>query len=103
MAQLSSSHAFICIVVACGAFGYGFGFGVFVSSIGQPGFYVDLKLDPTSEYTAQSVIVIPLWHKLLAQHFTGFSVLPTACLRSVLQLGPLFRDGLLTGLVARNP
>jgi hypothetical protein len=33
--------------VALGGLTYGFGFGVFVSSIGQPGFYKYFKLDRT--------------------------------------------------------
>lgn len=46
-------NIFIAVVVACGAYGYGFGFGVFNSSIGQPGFYSYMHLNPTDNYTAR--------------------------------------------------
>jgi hypothetical protein len=55
MPLLSAYNTFICVVVALGSYGYGFGFGVFVSSVGQPGFFRDMNLDPTSDYTAKYV------------------------------------------------
>ncbi|OQV04558.1 hypothetical protein CLAIMM_09418 [Cladophialophora immunda] len=52
MARLTLYNIIIGMIVAIGTFGYGFGFGVFITSIGQPGFYKDFNLDPTSKYTA---------------------------------------------------
>ncbi|RVX66768.1 hypothetical protein B0A52_08961 [Exophiala mesophila] len=52
MAKLTPYNVGIGVIVAIGTFGYGYGFGVFITSIGQPGFYLDMKLDPTSRYTA---------------------------------------------------
>lgn len=45
MVKLTTYNILIGMVVATGTFGYGFGFGVFISAIGQPGFYIDMKLD----------------------------------------------------------
>ena len=45
MAKLTKYNVLIGMVVAIGTFGYGFGFGVFITSIGQPGFYIDMSLD----------------------------------------------------------
>ncbi|OAL29224.1 hypothetical protein AYO22_02118 [Fonsecaea multimorphosa] len=45
MARLTRYNIIIGMIVATGTFGYGFGFGVFVTSIGQPGFYKDFNLD----------------------------------------------------------
>lgn len=45
MTKLTTYNIVIGIVVAIGTFGYGFGFGVFITSIGQPGFYIDMDLD----------------------------------------------------------
>lgn len=45
MAKLTTYNVVIGMIVAIGTFGYGFGFGVFITSIGQPGFYIDMKLD----------------------------------------------------------
>ncbi|KAH0847282.1 hypothetical protein AYO21_07328 [Fonsecaea monophora] len=52
MARLTAYNIVIGMIVAIGTFGYGYGFGVFITSIGQPGFYKDFNLDPTSKYTA---------------------------------------------------
>ena len=52
MAKLTLYNIGICMVVALGGFTYGFGFSSFVTSEGQPGFYSDFNLDPTSTYTA---------------------------------------------------
>ena len=38
--------------MALGGFTYGFGFSVFVTCEGQPGFYSDFSLDPSSTHTA---------------------------------------------------
>ncbi|KIW05621.1 uncharacterized protein PV09_03492 [Verruconis gallopava] len=38
--------------IALGAFTYGFAFAVFITAIGEPGFFAYFKLDPTSSYTA---------------------------------------------------
>ncbi|KAF2665415.1 general substrate transporter [Microthyrium microscopicum] len=38
--------------VALGGWTYGFAFAIFITAIGQPGFYAYFKLDPTSAYTA---------------------------------------------------
>jgi hypothetical protein len=48
MANLTSYTVRISAIVALGGFSYGFGFAVFVTSIGQPGFYQYFALDPTS-------------------------------------------------------
>jgi hypothetical protein len=48
MAKLSLYLLRICLVIAIGGFTYGFGFAVFVTSIGQPGFYEYFDLDPKS-------------------------------------------------------
>ena len=40
------------LFVALSSLTYGYAFSVFSTSIGQPGFYADFKLDPTSGYTA---------------------------------------------------
>ncbi len=45
MAKLTGYNVAIAMIVAIGTFGYGFGFGVFITSIGQPGFYLDFNLD----------------------------------------------------------
>lgn len=45
MAKLTAYNIVISLIVATGTFGYGFGFGVFITSIGQPGFYKDFNLD----------------------------------------------------------
>lgn len=45
MAKLTTYNIVVAMVVAVGTFGYGFGFGVFITAIGQPGFYVDMNLD----------------------------------------------------------
>jgi hypothetical protein len=39
MAKLTAFNVALAVFAATGGFSYGFGFGVFVSSIGQPGFY----------------------------------------------------------------
>jgi hypothetical protein len=45
MAKLTNYNIWIGMIVAIGTFGYGYGFGVFITSIGQPGFYKDFDLD----------------------------------------------------------
>ena len=45
MAHLTLFNVGICLVVALGSFSYGFGFGVFISSVGEPGFYSYFNLD----------------------------------------------------------
>ena len=45
MVRLTKYNIAICLVVAWGGFSYGFGFAVFVTSIGQPGFYKYFNLD----------------------------------------------------------
>ncbi|EXJ68554.1 uncharacterized protein A1O5_08347 [Cladophialophora psammophila CBS 110553] len=52
MARLTLYNVIIGMIVSIGTFGYGYGFGAFITSIGQPGFYKDFNLDPTSKYTA---------------------------------------------------
>jgi hypothetical protein len=49
MAVLTGYNVGICLIVAARSFTYGFGYGVFVTSIGQPGFYLYFNLDPTSD------------------------------------------------------
>jgi MFS family permease len=53
-ANLTWYNVAICIIVVSGAFTYGFGFAVFVTSIGQPGFYQYFKLD--RELTIQTTV-----------------------------------------------
>ena len=48
MARVTLFNIGICLVVAIGSFGYGFGFAVFITMIGEPGFYVYFKLDRES-------------------------------------------------------
>lgn len=48
MAGLSWYNLYILTVLGLGGFTYGFGFSVFVTAVGQPGFYSYFKLDPTS-------------------------------------------------------
>jgi hypothetical protein len=55
MAHLTLFNVGICLVVALGSFSYGFGFGVFITSIGEPGFYVYFNLD--REFDAASGIL----------------------------------------------
>jgi len=50
MANLTIYNIGIIAITCLGGFTYGFGFAVFVSSIGQPGFYAYFKLDRTSIY-----------------------------------------------------
>ena len=45
MAKLTLYNIVVGIVVSLGTFGYGYGFGVFIDTIGQPGFYKDFNLD----------------------------------------------------------
>ena len=59
MAQLTLFNVGICLVVAIGSFAYGFGFGVFITAIGEPGFYVYFNLDREST-TAEPVVYLPL-------------------------------------------
>ena len=48
MANLTFFNVAVCMVVALGGFAYGFGFAIFISSLGQPGFYVYFNLDRKS-------------------------------------------------------
>ncbi|KAK7887649.1 hypothetical protein LTR67_009550 [Exophiala xenobiotica] len=52
MARLTNYNVLISLVVSWGGYAYGFGFAIFVTSIGQPGFYKYFDLDPTSDYCA---------------------------------------------------
>ncbi|KAK5021905.1 hypothetical protein LTS07_010487 [Exophiala sideris] len=52
MSGLSWYNIAICLIVSWGGYAYGFGFASFITSQGQPSFYVYLNLDPTSSYTA---------------------------------------------------
>jgi len=47
-ANLTWYNVAICLLVVSGAFTYGFGVAVFITSIGQPGFYIYFKLDRQS-------------------------------------------------------
>jgi MFS family permease len=40
------------LFVSLSSLTYGYAFSVFSTSIGQPGFFADMKLDPLSSYTA---------------------------------------------------
>jgi len=55
MAKITNLQAGVVAFVALGAFTYGFAFAVFITSIGQPGFYKYFNLDPTSSYTASII------------------------------------------------
>lgn len=48
MAKLTPYNIKVCAVVTIAAFSFGFGASVFVTSVGQPGFYSYYKLDPGS-------------------------------------------------------
>ena len=45
MVHLTAFNIGIVLVVAIGSFAYGFGFAVFITAIGEPGFYAYFKLD----------------------------------------------------------
>jgi hypothetical protein len=45
MPQSNTYNRLICVIVGLSGFTYGYGFAVFVTSIGQPGFYTYFKLD----------------------------------------------------------
>ena len=49
MLKSNTYNRLVCILVSLAGFTYGFGFAVFVTSIGQPGFYIDLNLDRESD------------------------------------------------------
>ncbi|KAF2102097.1 general substrate transporter [Rhizodiscina lignyota] len=55
MGKVTAYQAGVVAFVALGAFTYGFAFAVFVTSIGQPGFYAYFNLDSTSSYTASII------------------------------------------------
>lgn len=48
MAKLTAYNLKVCMAVTIAAFSFGYGATSFVTSIGQPGFYIYFKLDPTS-------------------------------------------------------
>lgn len=48
MAKLTKYNIKVCLVVVIAAFSFGYGASVFVTSVGQPGFYNYYDLDPTS-------------------------------------------------------
>ncbi|KAJ9603013.1 hypothetical protein H2200_012308 [Cladophialophora chaetospira] len=52
MARTSLYNAWVFTVICFAGYSYGFGFSVFVTTIGQPGFYRYFNLDPTTSYTA---------------------------------------------------
>ena len=56
MARLTLFNIGICLVVAIGSFAYGFGFAVFITAIGEPGFYVYFNLDRESTCIERRVL-----------------------------------------------
>ncbi|KAK5047231.1 hypothetical protein LTR84_006753 [Exophiala bonariae] len=58
MAKLTNYNIGIALVVALGGFSFGFGSSSFITSIGQPGFYLFFALDPTSTYTANVLVAL---------------------------------------------
>jgi hypothetical protein len=48
MLRLTSYNIWIVLASALGAYSYGFSFAVFVTSIGEPGFFTFFKLDRES-------------------------------------------------------
>lgn len=48
MAKLTLYNIRVCVVVTIASFSFGFGASIFVTSVGQPGFYSYYNLDPTS-------------------------------------------------------
>jgi hypothetical protein len=48
MAKLTSYNIKVCLVVTIASFSFGYGASVFVTSVGQPGFYSYYNLDPIS-------------------------------------------------------
>ncbi|KEF58321.1 uncharacterized protein A1O9_06247 [Exophiala aquamarina CBS 119918] len=58
MAKLTNYNIKVCLVVIIAAFSFGFGASIFVTSVGQPGFYRYYDLDPTSLHTANILSAI---------------------------------------------
>ncbi|OQU95925.1 hypothetical protein CLAIMM_02080 [Cladophialophora immunda] len=58
MPKLTSYNIKVCLVVVIAAFSFGYGASVFVTSVGQPGFYSYYDLDPTSLHTANILSAI---------------------------------------------
>ncbi|KIV93515.1 hypothetical protein PV10_04726 [Exophiala mesophila] len=58
MAKLTSYNIAIALVVTLGGFSFGFGSSSFITSIGQPGFYLYFNLDPASSHTASIITAI---------------------------------------------
>jgi hypothetical protein len=54
MAKLTNYNIRVCLVVTIASFSFGFGASVFVTSVGQPGFYNYFDLDPNSLRTSRS-------------------------------------------------
>lgn len=52
MAKLTAYNIRVCAVVTIAAFSFGYGASVFVTSVGQPGFYSYYNLEPTSLRTS---------------------------------------------------
>ncbi|OAL22035.1 hypothetical protein AYO20_11271 [Fonsecaea nubica] len=52
MLRLTRYNILIVCAACLGAYSYGFSYAVFVTSIGEPGFFSYFELDPTSDYTA---------------------------------------------------
>jgi len=71
MPQLTTYNVLIGVIVAIGTFGYGYGFGVFITSIGQPGFYVDLNLDRKFRVLSSNVFLQMLTWRLATSKYTA--------------------------------
>ncbi|KIX02609.1 uncharacterized protein Z518_08551 [Rhinocladiella mackenziei CBS 650.93] len=92
MANLTKYNVAICLVVAWGGYSYGFGFAIFVTSIGQPGFYQYFNLDPSSTYTAKQVP-----HQDFRENISDWAA-------SILgAINALFNFGLAVGALAQGP
>ncbi|EXJ82873.1 hypothetical protein A1O3_06689 [Capronia epimyces CBS 606.96] len=55
MLRLTAYNVWIVCASCLGAYSYGFSYAVFVTSIGEPGFFLFFGLDPTSDHTASII------------------------------------------------
>lgn len=84
MAKLTSYNKKVCLVVVTAAFSFGYGASVFVTSVGQPGFYSYYNLNPSSRRKSKTgrpnheqILTLPLNQTrptFLAQSMRYFSL-----------------------------
>lgn len=58
MAKIPLYVITISLVVGLGSFEFGFGSAVFITSLGQPGFYMFYGLDPTAKREWHAMILV---------------------------------------------